>query len=196
MIKAAVMRDGRAGRSGREDAHYLRLRLLCCVVFSLLAASVLADGFQYSYSRFRGSKHGVETTLRGTGRITAVRLWSGYNSFIFGFESFFCSSSRIQFRFGPIWSRTVGRTTGARQEIQLFEDETIVQVSGKYGRYIQQLIFVTSRGRFLIAGRPSFQSFNMFPEHKDAELIFLSIRFGRALYAVASHWAVVNQTAW
>uniref|UniRef100_A0A3Q1F3B7 Jacalin-type lectin domain-containing protein n=1 Tax=Acanthochromis polyacanthus TaxID=80966 RepID=A0A3Q1F3B7_9TELE len=149
-------------------------------------SEVLLDGrFQYSYSRFRGSKHGVETTLRGTGRITAVRLWSGYNSFIFG----------IQFRFGPIWSRTVGRTTGARQEIQLFEDETIVQVSGKYGRYIQQLIFVTSRGRFLIAGRPSFQSFNMFPEHKDAELIFLSIRFGRALYAVASHWAVVNQTS-
>uniref|UniRef100_A0A3P8TVP4 Jacalin-type lectin domain-containing protein n=1 Tax=Amphiprion percula TaxID=161767 RepID=A0A3P8TVP4_AMPPE len=141
---------------------------------------------EYSYSPFRGSTLGEETTLRGRGRITAIRMWSGYNSFIFG----------IQFRFGPIWSRTVGSKVGVLQEIQLFEGEYIIQVSGKYGRYIQQLIFVTSRGRFLIAGQPTFQSFNMFPERKDAELIFIGVRFQRALTAIAAHWAVVNQTTW
>ncbi|XP_008290604.1 zymogen granule membrane protein 16 [Stegastes partitus] len=162
-------------------------RMLCWVLVLLLAASVQADEEpHFSYSPAVGSASGAESTLTGNGRITAVRVWSGYSSFIFG----------LQLRFGAIWSQLIGRKVGDFCEMELFEGEAIVQVSGKYGRFIQQLVFVTSRGRFLMAGQPSYHSFNMYPAHQDAELVFVSTRYRGALTAFAAHWAVVKEGRW
>ncbi|XP_062421485.1 zymogen granule membrane protein 16-like [Pungitius pungitius] len=83
--------------------------------------------------------------------------------------------TRIQLRYGAIWTQRAGREFGLPQELELFDRETIVQVSGKYhSNYIYQIKFVTSRGRSLFAGQPLYASFNFYASHPDAELKLLS----------------------
>lgn len=156
------------------------------LLFAVLCASCLAEPHleHYSYSHGVGLGSGTSFVSEGEGRITAVRVWENYGSYITGF----------QLRFGPIWAARVGRQVGQPQELVLWKGEAIVQVSGKYSNsnYIYQVFFVTSSGRFLMAGQPSQGSFNFYPRHKGAELRMLSGRTNSAgITELGAHWAVV-----
>ncbi|KAM7382573.1 hypothetical protein PAMP_002299 [Pampus punctatissimus] len=137
----------------------------------------------YSYSDAVGGGSGTSFSSEGQGRITAVRVWEMTNSYITG----------IQLRYDYIWSPVLGRNLGTTNEIVLFDEEVIVQVSGKYhSNYIYQLIFVTSKGRSLIVGQPSQTSFNFYPVHPDAELRLLSGRFNNnGITSLAAHWGMI-----
>ncbi|XP_018541597.1 zymogen granule membrane protein 16 [Lates calcarifer] len=154
------------------------------VLFALFTAAVWVDAQPqyYSYSPAVGSGTGSSYSLTGEGRITAVRVHEAYNSFIYGF----------QFRYGFIWSAFTGIKSGEVQEFELDEDETIIQISGKYAHYLQSVVFTTNKGRSLYAGQPSGHSFNMYPEHKGAELRFISGRYHGGITSIAAHWAVVD----
>ncbi|XP_017285189.1 zymogen granule membrane protein 16 [Kryptolebias marmoratus] len=156
------------------------------VIFALLTAYVVADDHtHYSFSPAVGGGGGNSFSITGEGRITAIRVWEIYNNYIYGF----------QLRYEGIWSPTVGYITGEPKELELYEDERIVQISGKYNNYIQSLIFVTSMGRSLHVGQPSGHSFNMYPTHRDAELRFISGRVNGAPTSLQAHWAIFNSVS-
>ncbi|KAM7384536.1 hypothetical protein PAMA_011748 [Pampus argenteus] len=163
-----------------DRMHYLTF-------FVLLTTTVLADiqPQHYSFSPAVGSGSGSPYSLTGEGRITSVRVWAAYSNYIQGF----------QFRYGFIWSPVVGFQYGTPQEMELFENEAIIQISGKYAHYLQSVVFVTNRGRSLIAGQPSGHSFNMYPDHSEAELRFISGRVHGGITSIGAHWAVVDPTA-
>nr|XP_046256713.1 zymogen granule membrane protein 16-like [Scatophagus argus] len=156
------------------------------LVFAVLCASCLAGSVSqsYSFSQSVGGGSGSSFSTSGQGRITAVRVWEVPNAYITG----------IQLRYEYIWSALVGRQYATVHEMELYPNEAIVQVSGKYQHhYIYQLIFVTSRGRFLIVGQPVQTSFNMYPVHEDGELRILSGRTNSAgITALAAHWDVMS----
>ncbi|KAG7225430.1 hypothetical protein INR49_027424, partial [Caranx melampygus] len=153
------------------------------VLFTLLTAFVLADAqFQYyQYSPAVGSGSGSSYSLTGEGRITAVRVWEHYTNYIYS----------IQFRYGFIWSPVVGYRYGQPQEMEMFDGEAIIQISGKYDHYLQSVVFVTNRGRSLHVGQPSGHSFNMYPTNSQAELRFISGRYNGAITSIGAHWAIV-----
>ncbi|XP_062374794.1 zymogen granule membrane protein 16-like [Sardina pilchardus] len=97
----------------------------------------------------------------------------------------------IQVRYGGAWSQVAGYTGGIFHEIELFDGEFIVQISGKYAHYIQSIVIVTNRGRSITAGQPSGTTFNMYPIHPMAELRFLSGHYHGGLTSIATHWAVL-----
>ncbi|KAG8010250.1 Zymogen granule membrane protein 16 [Nibea albiflora] len=103
------------------------------------------------------------------------------------------SGKTIQLLYSNQYTARVGRSYGAVHQLDLFDEEVIVQISGKYhSNYIYQLIFVTSRGRSLIVGQPIQTSFNFYPIHVDAELRMLSGRTnGAGITALAAHWGAV-----
>lgn len=153
------------------------------VVLALLTASVQADSQQqqfYSFSPPVGSGSGTSYTLAGMERITAVRVWEVYSNYIQG----------IQLRHGSVWSSPIGVFSGTALQFDLREDEAIVQVSGKYSHYVNWLVFVTNRGRSLVAGQPSGSSFNMYPAAREAELLILSGRFHWGITSIGAQWAV------
>uniref|UniRef100_A0A665U4N5 Jacalin-type lectin domain-containing protein n=1 Tax=Echeneis naucrates TaxID=173247 RepID=A0A665U4N5_ECHNA len=115
-----------------------------------------------------------------------------FPSIMFFFFFFLIS---IQFRYGFSWSPVVGFKYNQPQEIQLFDDEAIVQVSGKYAHYLQSVVFTTNRGRTLRAGQPSGHSFNMYANHSKAELRLISGRVHGGLTSIAAHWGVVYPAA-
>ncbi|XP_024120321.1 zymogen granule membrane protein 16-like [Oryzias melastigma] len=98
----------------------------------------------------------------------------------------------IQFRYGAVWSDVAGNMYGTLQEIELWDGESIVEVSGMYGYNVEYLIFTTNQGRFLHAGQPAGSSFNMYPSFDGAELVFLSGRQNGAITSLGAHWAVVG----
>ncbi|XP_041932508.1 zymogen granule membrane protein 16-like [Alosa sapidissima] len=149
------------------------------LVFSVLLAAVWADPSGFSFSPAVGGGSGTSYTILGDGRITAVRIWD--NGYIRG----------LQVRYGFEWSQLAGFTGGTELEFELFDGEFIVQVSGKFSRYIQSLFIVTNRGRSMIAGQPSGTTFNMYAVHPMAELRFLSGRYNGGLTSIATHWAIL-----
>nr|XP_040021570.1 zymogen granule membrane protein 16-like [Gasterosteus aculeatus aculeatus] len=158
-------------------------------MFVFLFVAVLCTGclavpmMHYSYSPSVGGGSGTSfSTEGGYGKITAIRVWELNNAYIVG----------IQLRYGGIWTERAGREIGVPEELELFDGETIVQVSGKYhSNYIYQLKFVTSRGRILFAGQPLYASFNFYASHPDAELKLLSGRSdGSGITALGAHWGV------
>ncbi|XP_061884898.1 zymogen granule membrane protein 16-like [Entelurus aequoreus] len=152
---------------------------------AFLSVAALADyqpeAENYSFSPQVGSGSGRSYAIMGKGRITAVRVWEAYNNYIYGF----------QFRYDSIWTEVSGYHYGTPQEMELFQGEAIVQISGKYAHYVQSVVFTTSLGRSLYAGQPVGHSFNMFPTNKNAELRFISGRLHGAITAIGAHWAVV-----
>ncbi|XP_075868936.1 zymogen granule membrane protein 16-like [Nelusetta ayraudi] len=151
------------------------------LIFAALCASGLSIPLErtYSFSLPAGTGSGTGFLLEGEGSITGVRVWDHDSSYIYG----------IQLRFGYIWSKVAGRASGTMHEMELFDNERIVQVSGKYqGSLIYQLLFVASGGRFLAAGQPKSTSFNMYPRHQGAELRKLSGQYDWAVTSLAAHW--------
>uniref|UniRef100_A0A8C4ZBZ0 Zymogen granule membrane protein 16-like n=1 Tax=Gadus morhua TaxID=8049 RepID=A0A8C4ZBZ0_GADMO len=142
----------------------------------------------YSYSPALGSGGGTPFVTSGEGSITGVKVWEHPGNYITGF----------QLRYGTRWDRTIGRAVHAPLRLDLFEGETITQVSGKYhtSNFIYQLIFGTSRGRSLIVGQPVQNSFNLYPEHAEAELRLLSGRFDSAgITSLGAHWGLAPDGA-
>ncbi|XP_023116696.1 zymogen granule membrane protein 16-like [Amphiprion ocellaris] len=152
----------------------------------LLCACCLAKSMEvkYSYSNAVGGGSGTSFSTEGAGRITAVRVWEITGAYITG----------IQLKNSSHWSPLVGRKFGTALEMNLFDGETISQISGKYhSNYIYQVIFGTSRGRFLFAGQPIQRSFNFYPQHPKAELKMLSGRYnGNGITSLAAHWGAVS----
>ncbi|XP_061597733.1 zymogen granule membrane protein 16-like [Cololabis saira] len=157
--------------------------MLFVAFLALLAVCAASEvGPQYSFSPPVGSGTGSPYTITGEGRITAIRVWENYNGYIRG----------IQFRYGFVWSPVVGYIHGTTQEIELYEGEAIVQVSGKYVQYLDSVVFTTNQGRSLYAGKPAGHSFNMYPEHRGAELVFISGWVHVGISSLGTHWAVLN----
>ncbi|XP_014833363.1 PREDICTED: zymogen granule membrane protein 16-like [Poecilia mexicana] len=150
-------------------------------IFALLTACALADD-HYSFSKAVGQGGGSSYSIVGDGRITAIRVWEVYNNYIYGF----------QLCYGVVWTPVVGYVSGEPNELHLYDDERIVQVSGKYAQYIQSLIFVTDKGRSLHVGQPAGTAFNMYPTHPDAELRYLSGRVSGPPTSFQAHWAVLD----
>ncbi|CAL8262023.1 unnamed protein product [Boreogadus saida] len=138
----------------------------------------------YSYSPALGQGSGTPFSSKEEGSITGVKVWENPNSFITG----------IQLRHGTKWGHLNGRVTTSEARLDLFVGEAIIQVSGKYNpsNFIYQLIFVTNKGRSLIAGQPLQNSFNFYPKHAEAELLMLSGRFNSAgIRSLGAHWGRV-----
>ncbi|XP_031134065.1 zymogen granule membrane protein 16 [Sander lucioperca] len=152
--------------------------------FAVFCASCLAaPTIHRSFSPDVGPGTGTAfATGGGDQRITAIRIWERSGAYISG----------IQLRFGFIWAERVGVEVGIVQQLDLFDGESFVQVSGKFhSDYIYQLTFVTSRGRFLMVGQPITNSFNLYPTYSDEELRLLSGRFnGAGITSLAAHWGV------
>ncbi|XP_043994957.1 zymogen granule membrane protein 16-like [Gambusia affinis] len=150
-------------------------------VFALLTACALADDSHYSISKSVGGGGGSSYSMVGDGSITGVRVWEVSSNYIYGFQ--------LQYEFSG-WTPVVGYVSGVPNEMILYDDEKIIQISGKYTHYIQSIIFVTNKGRSLQVGQPSGHSFNMYPTHQDAELRFLSGWVSGLPTALQAHWAV------
>nr|XP_057903650.1 zymogen granule membrane protein 16-like [Doryrhamphus excisus] len=153
-------------------------------VVTLLLLSIFSDvqPQKYSFSVPVGSGGGEAFGITGEGRITAVRVWERYNSFISG----------LQLRYGHIWSPVVGSQSGRVKDFELYDGEAIIQISGKVTSFIQSVVFVTNLGRFLQAGQPRGYSFNMYPTSKEAELTIISGQVRNAFTSFAAHWAAVH----
>ncbi|XP_030644407.1 zymogen granule membrane protein 16-like [Chanos chanos] len=140
----------------------------------------------YSYSTAVGRGLGNAFATSGEGRITALRVWELTNNYITGF----------QLKYDYYWHPIVGRNVSNMVEMTLFEGETFVQVSGKYNpsNYISQLLFVTNRGRSLVAGQPTGFSFNHYPAHSVEELRLLSGRAdNNGITALGAHWGTLDR---
>ncbi|XP_034560168.1 zymogen granule membrane protein 16-like [Notolabrus celidotus] len=159
------------------------------IVFAaLLSACVLADvqPQYYSFSNEVGTGSGSPYSLKGQGKITAVRVWD--SNYLYAF----------QFRYGYIWSPIVGNKAGFVQEMELHDDEAIIQISGKYSHYLQSVVFTTTKGRTLQAGQPSGNSFNMYaPVNSMSQLVALTGRYHGGLTSLQAHWGLLpsNSTA-
>ncbi|XP_017285186.1 zymogen granule membrane protein 16 [Kryptolebias marmoratus] len=152
-------------------------------IFALLTTCALAsEHVHYSFSQSVGDGDGTSFSITGEGRITAIRVWETYSNYIYG----------IQFRYGGNWSIIGGYTYNTPLEMELYEGERIVEISGKYSHYIQSLVIVTNLGRSLHVGQPYGHSFNMYPTHKDAELRFISGRLHGGLTSLQAHWATFH----
>ncbi|XP_041868397.1 zymogen granule membrane protein 16-like isoform X1 [Melanotaenia boesemani] len=160
--------------------------MLFVAVFALLAFSAAGASALplYSFSAPVGSGYGTSYVITGKGRITAIRVWDTYSGHIYG----------IQFRYGFGWSAVAGYASGDVHEMDLYDDEAIIQVSGKYAYYLQSVVFTTNRGRSLFAGQPAGQSFNMYPENDQTELVFINGRVHGGITSLGAHWAITNSS--
>ncbi|CAB1334741.1 unnamed protein product [Coregonus sp. 'balchen'] len=155
---------------------------LICTLFIIkhIAHVILAIKDPYSYSSAVGLGTGTPFASSGEGRITAVRVWENNNYYYYYY--YYNNNAYIngfQLRYSNTWSPVFGGEVGEKQEMELFKDEAIVEVSGKYnpGDYICYLVFTTNRGRSLSAGQPYHVSFNFYTAHMGSELRLLNGQF-------------------
>uniref|UniRef100_A0A8C2DQJ2 Jacalin-type lectin domain-containing protein n=1 Tax=Cyprinus carpio TaxID=7962 RepID=A0A8C2DQJ2_CYPCA len=158
----------------------LQLILILSGVYTVGMTMPLPDF--YSYSLAVGDGSGTEYSTAHAGRITDIRVWEYSSAYISGF----------QLSYDGNWTTLVCASYGSPMEMKLHDDESIVQVSGKYDSgYIFELMFVTNKGRSLKVGQPSGISFNFYPTHDGSELRFLSGRQnGYGITSIGAHWAV------
>ncbi|KAK0153879.1 Zymogen granule membrane protein 16 [Merluccius polli] len=158
--------------------------MLSIVFFAAALVVCQANSIEYySYSPSVGGGSGTSFSSSGEGSITGIKVWAHSYYYVSG----------IQLRYGTRWGKVLGRISTIEHRMDLFEGEAFIQVSGKYGSYINQLFFVTNRGRFLMAGRSSQTAFNFYPKHPESELRLLSGRDnGYALTSLGAHWGTVS----
>uniref|UniRef100_A0AAZ3S5S9 Jacalin-type lectin domain-containing protein n=1 Tax=Oncorhynchus tshawytscha TaxID=74940 RepID=A0AAZ3S5S9_ONCTS len=155
--------------------------LILVVTMFLAGCLALPIKDPYSYSSAVGQGGGTPFASYGEGRITGVRV----NNYISGF----------QLRYGNTWSPVFGNEGSVKQVMELFNDEAIVEVSGKYNPadYICYLVLTTNMGRTLSAGMPNQVSFNFYPTNMGNELRILSGRFnGAGITSIGAHWGLVD----
>ncbi|XP_075037533.1 zymogen granule membrane protein 16-like [Mixophyes fleayi] len=158
----------------------LGLMCLCLLVGSTATFSVQSR-FS-SYSGEHGAGGGTAFSFSSeqlNGPITGLRVREN-PSHVIG----------IQFQYGGTWGPYYGNPSGTLHEVLLHGGESITQVSGKVASYVNELIFVTSRGRLLRFGQPSGNSFNDFPLFEGTALRYVSGRFSSVIHSIGFHWGV------
>ncbi|XP_071252313.1 zymogen granule membrane protein 16-like isoform X2 [Salvelinus alpinus] len=149
----------------------------------------------YSYSSAVGQGGGTPFASYGEGRITGVRVWETNNNNYYYYYNNNAYISGFQLRYGNTWTPVFGHEVGEKQEMELFNDEAIVEVSGKYNPadHICYLVLTTNMGRTLSAGLPNQVSFNFYPANMGNELRLLSGRFnGAGITSIGAHWGLLN----
>uniref|UniRef100_A0A8C2ANW2 Jacalin-type lectin domain-containing protein n=1 Tax=Cyprinus carpio TaxID=7962 RepID=A0A8C2ANW2_CYPCA len=117
----------------------------------IIAMSSLPDS--YSYSTAVGDGSGTEYSTAYDGCITSIRVWEHSKAYIHG----------IQLCYDGNWTTLVCTSNGNPEEMTLRNNESIIQVSGKY-----------YSGRSLKVGHPYGNSFHFYPINDGSELRFLS----------------------
>ncbi|XP_062395782.1 zymogen granule membrane protein 16-like [Sardina pilchardus] len=146
----------------------------------VLVVTSLTQAQPYSFSSIMASNSGTQFATEGYGHIRAIRVWDLYG-YIAG----------LQLRYAITWGPVYGRRIGQGTDLELAEGEGIVQLSGKYitRNYIRHLMFVTSRGRSMVAGHPFGSSFNFYPSSSSSELLILSGTVNRyGITSIGAHW--------
>ncbi|XP_057605497.1 zymogen granule membrane protein 16 [Hippopotamus amphibius kiboko] len=82
----------------------------------------------------------------------------------------------------------VGGTPGDLEEIFFYPGVSVVQVSGKYKKYLRRLVFVTDKFPFLPFGKDTGMSFNAVPLYPNTVLRFISGQSGSVIDAIGFHW--------
>ncbi|XP_012619714.1 zymogen granule membrane protein 16 [Microcebus murinus] len=159
--------------------------MLTIALIALLCASASANAIQARSSSYNGEYGGTggkrfsHSGNQLEGPITAIRVRVNSN-YIVG----------LQVRYGKVWSDYSGGSSGDLEEIFLHSGESVIQVSGKYKRYLKKLVFVTDKGRYLSFGKDSGTSFSAVPLHPNTVLRFISGRSGSVIDAIGLHWDV------
>ncbi|XP_064883657.1 zymogen granule membrane protein 16-like isoform X1 [Oncorhynchus nerka] len=179
--------------------HFCRMFLILVVSMFLAGCLALPIKDPYSYSSAVGQGLGTPFASYGEGRITGVRVWETNNYYYYYYYYYNYNSnnyiSGFQLRYGNTWSPVFGNEGSVKQVMELFNDEAIVEVSGKYNPadYICYLVLTTNMGRTLSAGLPNQISFNFYPANMGNELRILSGRFnGAGITSIGAHWGLVD----
>ncbi|KAM9111656.1 zymogen granule membrane protein 16-like [Pangshura tecta] len=137
---------------------------------------------RHSYSGEYGSGSGTPFSYSGaaqSGPITALRVWEHWEDYLSG----------IQLQFAHKWANVYGAQKGTKLEVTLLPKEQITQISGKYYKYIYQLIVSTNQGRIFFFGRSYGYTFNAFPLDRAEVLAFISGHYnGASLSGLGMHW--------
>ncbi|XP_069505984.1 zymogen granule membrane protein 16-like [Ambystoma mexicanum] len=156
------------------------LLLFACL---FLAESVFAANIQSRFSSFAGeygAGGGTSFSYSGphlNGPITALRIREN-PSHILG----------IQIKYGDVWTEYYGNPAGTLLEVHLQPGEHITQASGKFAAYVNELTFLTNRGRLFRFGQPSGTSFNDFPLDQNGILRYVSGRYSSVIHSIGFHW--------
>ncbi|XP_073504901.1 zymogen granule membrane protein 16-like [Phyllobates terribilis] len=158
----------------------LALLCLCLLLGSSVASSVQSrmSSFVGEYGAGGGTAFSFSSEQLN-GPITGLRVREN-PSHVIG----------IQFKYGDTWGPYYGYASGTLFEILLYRGENIVQASGKAASYVNELVFVTSRGRILKFGQPSGNSFNDFPLYDTTVLRYVSGRYSSVLHSIGFHWGL------
>ncbi|XP_040190721.1 zymogen granule membrane protein 16-like [Rana temporaria] len=154
---------------------------LLCVCFLLGSTAALSVQSQpSSFSGEFGTGGGTAFSFSSEqryGQITGFRIRETTTNIV-----------GIQLQYGDIWGPFYGYSIGTLFEVLLFRGENITQVSGKYGS-VNELVFVTSRGRIFKFGQPAGTSFNDFPLFEGTVLRYISGRYApNILTSIGFHW--------
>ncbi|XP_063788564.1 zymogen granule membrane protein 16-like [Pseudophryne corroboree] len=156
----------------------LAFMCLCLLLGSTAASSVQSrlSSFVGEYGAGGGTAFSYSSDQLN-GQITGLRVRENHNHVI-----------GIQLQYGGIWGSYYGNPSGTLLEVILHRGETITQASGKVASYVNELVFVTSKGRVLKFGQPSGNSFNDFPLYEGSVLRYVSGRYSSVIHSIGFHW--------
>uniref|UniRef100_A0A803T7Q7 Jacalin-type lectin domain-containing protein n=1 Tax=Anolis carolinensis TaxID=28377 RepID=A0A803T7Q7_ANOCA len=153
--------------------------ILLCWGSAINAASLLPL-WDSSYSGDYGGNGGKRFSHAANqqdGPITAIRIHIDSN-YIVG----------LQVRYGRHWSEYIGGSSGEREEIFLHKGESVIQVTGRYGSYVQRLVFITDQNRTFIFGNDAGTTFNAAPIFKGTVLRYFTGRASSYINSIGFHW--------
>ncbi|XP_060639040.2 zymogen granule membrane protein 16-like [Anolis sagrei] len=169
--------------------------LMLLFVGSTITSAYILPLSDSSYSGEFGGSGGKRFSQAGNqmdGPITAFRIRTN-KYYIVG----------LQFRYCRQWSDFVGGTDGETEEIFLYDDEAIIQITGRYNSYLQNLVFITNQGRSFVFGAYNGYSyhgyygftFNAVPLYRHAVLRYISGRAASYIDALSFHWGKQHKKA-
>uniref|UniRef100_A0A6J0U153 Zymogen granule membrane protein 16-like n=1 Tax=Pogona vitticeps TaxID=103695 RepID=A0A6J0U153_9SAUR len=159
--------------------------MVALVLSFFLCAGVSGSPARMRFSSYSGEYGGNsgdyfdQSSNQLDGPITALKIRAN--------DSYIIS---LQVRYGDSWSNTEGSAVGNPSGAELFLGEGFVQVTGRFGSYVEYLAFRTNLGR-LVAFGPSAGSgmtFNAEPLFSNAVLRYVSGRSGSLVNALGFHW--------